>query len=413
LNIFGIIVLTALIVDYALGLIAGWLNVRSLRLEAPGELKDVYNPDDYRRSQEYTRTTTYFGFIAGSFNLAVILAFWFSGGFNFLDEIVRSWQFPFLITGIFYIVILLAGYSLINLPFTLYHTFVIEQRFGFNRTTRRLFVIDRLKGLFLGLLLGIPLTIGILALLEYGGPFAFLYIWLAVTVISLGVQYIAPIWIMPLFNKYTPMPDGELKKAILDYADSMEFPLQNVFISDSSKRSTRSNAFFTGFGRNKRIVLFDTLIKRHTVPEIVAILAHEIGHYKKRHIIQGTVIGILHFGVLFFLLSIFLESPGLFHAFFINQPSVYSGLIIFSLLYTPVEMLLSIGMNAISRKNESQADRFAVTTTHEPASFASALKKLSSDNLSNLTPHPFYVFMNYSHPPLRQRIQTTLSGKAA
>jgi STE24 endopeptidase len=210
---------------------------------------------------------------------------------------------------------------------------------------------------------------------------------------------------MPLFNKFTPMESGELKEAILGYARSVNFPIKNVLVMDGSKRSSKSNAFFTGFGRNKRIALFDTLIAQHTVPEMVAVLAHEVGHYKKKHILQGTIIGIVHTGVIFFLLSFFLGSPELFQAFYMRQESIYAGLLFFGLLYTPIELALSIVMHLVSRKNEYEADRFATETIDEPGNLIDALKKLSSTNLSNLTPHPFFVFLNYSHPPLMQRIQ--------
>ena len=174
---------------------------------------------------------------------------------------------------------------------------------------------------------------------------------------------------------------------------------------DGSKRSSKSNAFFTGFGNNKRIALFDTLINKHTTAEMVAILAHEIGHYKKKHILQGTVISILHAGALFFLLSLFLGSPGLYEAFYMRQESVYAGLLFFGLLYTPIELVLSVVMQALSRKNEYEADRFAAETIDNPNNLLDTLKKLSSTNLSNLTPHPFYVLLNYSHPPLLQRLK--------
>ena len=200
------------------------------------------------------------------------------------------------------------------------------------------------------------------------------------------------------------MESGELKDAILEYASSVNFPLKNVSVMDGSRRSSKSNAFFTGFGRNKRIALFDTLIGQHTVSEMVAILAHEIGHYKKKHVIQGTIIGILHTGVLFFLLSLFLGSNGLYQAFYMQQPSIYAGLLFFGLLYTPIELVLSIAMQAVSRRNEYAADRFAADTIKEPESLITGLTKLHTNNLSNLTPHPFFVFLNYSHPPLLQRI---------
>jgi len=287
----------------------------------------------------------------------------------------------------------------------------IEERFGFNRATPRTFFLDHVKGLGLALLLGGLLLAGILALFQYIGLYAWLYCWAAVVIFSIAMQYIAPTWIMPLFNKFTPMESGELKEAILRYARSVNFPIKNVFVMDSSKRSSKSSAFFTGFGRNKRIALFDTLIAQHTVPEIVAVLAHEVGHYKKKHILQGTAVSILHTGIIFFLLSLFLGNPGLYQAFFMRQESIYAGLLFFSLLYTPLELVLSIVMQMVSRKNEYEADRFATETIDEPLNLIDALKKLSATNLSNLMPHPFYVFLNYSHPPLMQRIQAIQGTK--
>jgi STE24 endopeptidase len=221
---------------------------------------------------------------------------------------------------------------------------------------------------------------------------------------TLSVQFIAPTWIMPLFNKFTPMPDGDLKTAILGYAQSVKFALANIFVMDGSKRSTKANAFFTGFGKNKRIALFDTLIAKLAAPELVAVLAHEIGHHKKKHIVKGMMVSVLHAGVMFYLLSIFLTHAGLFEAFFMQKPSIYAGLIFFALLYTPIELVLAIFMNLLSRRNEYEADRFAAETTGQPENLITALKKLSVDNLSNLTPHPLMVFLHYSHPPVLQRI---------
>ena len=405
MNPFFLVIIIALILDFLLRRAANLLNLKALNFELPPALEDVYNPADYRQSQGYVRETTRFDNVVSTFRLAILLAFWFAGGFNYLDQIVRAWGFVPIVNGLLYIGILMFGYSLLMLPVNIYATFVIEERFGFNRTTPRTFVVDLIKGLALALLLGTPLLAGILSLFQYSGTFAWLYCWLAVIIFSLLVQYVAPTWIMPLFNKFTPLESGELREAILGYARSVNFPVKNVFVVDSSKRSSKSNAFFTGFGSNKRIALFDTLIEKHTVRELVAVLAHEIGHYKKKHILQGTVINILHTGVLFFLISVFLESPGLYQAFYMQQESIYAGLLFFGLLYTPIELLLSVVMQMVSRKNESAADRFAAETIDEPGSLVNALKKLSANNLSNLAPHPFYVFLNYSHPPLLQRIQ--------
>ncbi|MDD4876411.1 MAG: M48 family metallopeptidase [Dehalococcoidales bacterium] len=412
MNLFFIIIIIVLVLEFALNLVANLLNLKALRIELPSALEGIYKPEDYRNSQEYTRASTRFYLVVNTFSLFLLLLFWFTGGFNYLDQIVRVWGFPFIVNGVLYIGILMVGYSLLMFPFSIYATFVIEERFGFNKTTAKLFFLDRIKGMVLTVLLGGPLLAGILLFFEYTGPYAWLYCWLIVIIFSLIMQFVAPVWIMPLFNKFTPMESGELKEAILSYARSVDFPVRNIFVMDGSKRSSRSNAFFTGIGRNKRIALFDTLIEKHTVPELVAVLAHEIGHYKKKHILQGMIISILHTGLLFFLLSVFLDNSGLYKAFYMEQQSIYSGLLFFSLLYAPIELLLSLVMQVISRKHEYQADKFAADTIGEPWSLVDALKKLSATNLSNLTPHPFYVFLNYTHPPLLQRISILQSYQA-
>ncbi len=403
-NPFFIVILAALIAGAILHLVSEILNLRALKPELPPGLDDVYKSEDYRNSQEYTRVNTRFALVVSAFRIVILLSFWFTGGFNHLDQMVRSWGFVTPVSGVLYIGIIFLGYSILTLPFNVYATFSIEERFGFNKTTLRTFMLDHIKAMALAILLGVPLLASIISLFEYAGSYAWLYCWIIITVYSLVIEFVIPTWIMPLFNKFTPIESGSLKHAIMQYANSVNFPIKNIFVIDGSKRSSKSNAFFIGFGKNKRIALFDTLIERHTVPELVAVLAHEIGHYKRKHILQGIVIGILHTGVVLFLLSIFLSSPGLYQAFYMEQQSIYAGLLLFGLLYTPIELLLSIGMNMLARRNEFEADRFAAKTVDEPRSLIDTLKKLASDNLSNLTPHPFYVFLNYSHPPLLQRI---------
>jgi STE24 endopeptidase len=320
------------------------------------------------------------------------------------------------VTGLVYFGVLLFSFILLTLPFSIYATFVIEERFGFNKTGPRTFVLDRVKLLALAVVLGGPLLAAVLAFFEYAGDLAWLYCWAAVSLFSLVMAFVFPTWIMPIFNKFIPMDSGELKDAILGYARSVDFKVQNIFVMDGSKRSSKANAFFSGFGRNKRIALFDTLVEKHTVPELVAVLAHEIGHYKMKHVLQNIVIGIAHTGVVFFLLSIFLDSGGLYDAFFMDEESIYAGLLFFSLLYTPIEVVLSIVMHMVSRKHEYEADRWSAETASEPQGLVTGLKKLSSDNLSNLTPHPFYVFLNFSHPPLVHRVEAIerrVDGKAS
>ncbi|MBM3224148.1 MAG: M48 family metallopeptidase [Candidatus Tectomicrobia bacterium] len=405
MNLYAVIICATLLLDYALNLLADVYNLRALRPELPAEFADVYDADAYRKSQEYTRVQTQFGLLTSTCMLAVTLGFWGAGGFQALDTLVRAWDLGSIGTGLVYIGLLMVGRSLASLPFTLYSTFVIEARFGFNKTTWQTWLADMVKGLGLGLLLGIPLLAGILAFLTYAGPYAWLYCWLVVTAFTLGLQWLAPTWILPLFNTFTPLEPGALKEAILTYARTVQFPVEDVFVIDGSRRSSKSNAFFTGLGKHKRIALFDTLIASHTIPELVAVLAHEIGHYKMKHVVRNTVISMAHTGVMFFLLSVFLSHAGLFAAFYVQQPSVYAGLVFFGMLYTPIELVLSVAMQIMSRRHEYEADRYAVDTFAAPSELAQALKKLSVHNLVNLTPHPFYVFLHYSHPPMLQRIQ--------
>jgi STE24 endopeptidase len=409
MNIYGIVILAALGIDYILNLLADFKNMRALDSGVPGEFEGLYDPETYQKSQKYTKVTTKFGLLTSTVDLAVLLAFWFSGGFNWLDQIVRSWHLPVIGIGLVYFGILIAAKMVLSLPFSLYSTFVIEERFGFNKTTPKTFLLDLLKSLLLAILLGGPLLAGILALFNYLPRFAWLYAWAGITAFTLLIQYIAPRWIMPLFNNFEPLEEGDLRQKIVNFARQVQFTIEGIYVMDGSRRSGKSNAFFSGFGKNKRIALFDTLIEQHTNDELVAVLAHEIGHYKKKHIIMTMVSGILQTGLMLVLLAIFLHAAGLYNAFYMDQASVYTGLIFFSLLYTPLEFILSIFMNMISRKNEYEADAFASSTfKREP--MISALKKLSKDNLSNLTPDPFYVFLNYSHPTVLQRIQSIRAG---
>ncbi|MDD4183191.1 MAG: M48 family metallopeptidase, partial [Candidatus Omnitrophica bacterium] len=234
---------------------------------------------------------------------------------------------------------------------------------------------------------------------------AWVYCWIAVTGFQLFLLFIAPVVIMPLFNKYTPLENGELKSAIENYAKEQKFALAGVFKMDASRRSTKSNAFFTGFGKFRRIALFDTLIQKHTVDELVSVLAHEIGHYKKKHFVKGIILSVITTGIMFFILSFFINNQGLFGAFKMQSLSIYASLIFFGFLYSPINLFISIFSNIISRKHEYEADAFAITTYKKPESFIIALKKLTVDNLSNLTPHPLKVFLDYSHPPVLKRIE--------
>jgi STE24 endopeptidase len=308
-------------------------------------------------------------------------------------------------TGLIYIVGLLWANDLLGLPFQLHSTFVIEARFGFNRTTPRTFVLDKLKAWALSLVVGGLLLAAMLAFFSYLGSHAWLWAWGFMVGFGLLFQFITPTWILPLFNKFSPLGEGELRTAIFDLANATAFPLSNVLVMDGSKRSSKSNAFFTGFGRNKRIALFDTLIAEHTTVELVAILAHEVGHFKKRHVLIATLLLYLQQGVMLYLFSVILTQPAASVAFGLAIPSVYSGLVIFALLYSPVSSVLGLGLLAMSRRHEYQADAFAAKAVGGPAALSAALKKLAVTNLSQLDPHPFYVLLNYTHPPLVSRLR--------
>lgn len=409
MNLFAAVILAALLLNFGINLAAKWLNLRALHNPLPQELGDLYDAGAYEKMQAYTAVNTRFGMVTAVVDLVVLLVFWHAGGFNWLDQLVRSAGFSPLVTGVLYLGALLAASSLLNLPFSIYDTFVIEARFGFNRTTLRTFILDRVKGALLAFLLGVPLLAALLAFFEHAGSLAWFYGWVTITLYSLLGNFIWPVWIMPLFNEFTPLPEGEFRNAILQYAATVRFSLRDIYVMDGSRRSTRSNAFFTGFGRNKRIALFDTLIANHSTAELTAVLAHEIGHYKKRHLLITSALGIFQAGLLFYLLSLCIRIPALHAAFGMEQMSLYAGLFFFMLLYAPVGMVLSPLTHMLSRRHEFEADRFAAVTSGLGPELVAALKKLTRDNLMPLTPHPFYVFLHYSHPPLLQRIRAILA----
>jgi STE24 endopeptidase len=405
MNAFLIIILFILIGDYALGLVVDALNVKHLKTDLPVAFSGYYDGEKYRKSQQYLKENTRFELITGSISTPAVIAFILLGGFNWVDQWSRSFHWGPIVTGLIFAAILLFGSQILSLPFSIYSTFVIEGKYGFNKTTPGTFVLDILKGWLLAIIIGAPMFSAILWFFEKTGPMAWAYCWGALTVIQVFLMFIAPVVIMPIFNKFVPLEEGELKAAIEDYAKKQQFKMKGVFSMDGSKRSTKSNAFFTGFGRFRRIVLFDTLISKHTTEELVSILAHEMGHYKKKHILKSIIISILSTGLMFYILSIFMNNPALFAAFQMEHISIYASLFFFGFLYAPIEMILSIFGNMLSRHHEYEADAWAVRTYQRPQSMIAALKKLSVDNLSNLTPHPLKVFLSYSHPPVLERIR--------
>ncbi|MBP7948134.1 MAG: M48 family metallopeptidase [Verrucomicrobiales bacterium] len=401
-NPYFTLVLAAMLAVHAVGMLATILNLKALQPELPADFQDVLDPDEYRKSQAYARESARFEMVSSTATLLVFLAFWLSGGFAWLDALVRSRVDAPVMQGLVFVSLLYLGNLFVSLPFTIYDTFVIEAKYGFNKTTPATFIADRIKGLLLGALLGLPL---LALLLWVFGKYehAWIWAWAATTAFMLAMLYIGPVWIMPLFNKFTPLQDGPLKEEVTALAQRCGFPFKEVSIIDGSKRSTHSNAFFAGFGKNKRIALYDTLVEQQTVPELTAVLAHEIGHCKRRHIIQRVILSIVHIGVLFFLFGLFLNESRLREAFGVAQPSVHVSLVLFMLVFQCVEYALGIVLSMWSRKHEYEADAYAAAAVGSAAPLISALKKLAKHNLSNLTPHPVYVFLNYSHPPLRER----------
>jgi STE24 endopeptidase len=405
MNAIAAVVLISLVLEFALRLIADGLNLKAWQDEVPEVFRRSYEPERYRKAQAYLRARTRFGWCSGCVLLAAVLVFWFGGGFGFVDDWVRALGLGPVLSGLIYVGVIALLRGILSLPFRVYSVFVIESRFGFNTAGWKTFSLDIVKTALLSLAIGAPLLALVLWLFEYAGLFSWFYCWVGVSLFMLFLQFLAPRWILPLFNIYAPLEAGELRSAIQDYARSVRFPIENIFVMDGSRRTTKSNAFFTGFGRHRRAALFDTLLASHSTSELVAVFAHEVGHFKKHHITTSLVLGVLQTGALFYLFSWVVSSGDLFHAFGVEQLSVYAGLVLFALICAPLDFVLSMILNALSRRRELEADRFAVETTGDRRSLAQALQKLSSHNLSNLAPHPFYVILNCSHPPLIDRIR--------
>jgi STE24 endopeptidase len=406
------VVLAALIGRYVLELVSGRRNIRNISEDLPAEFEGFYDSAKYRTSQQYLRENTRFGLVEDTFDTVLSIGFILLGGFNLVDTLARGAAAGEVLTGLVFAGFLILGAKVIGLPFDVYDTFVIEEKYGFNRTTPRTFVLDSVKALILNAILGGALFALVVWLFDAAGPRAWLYCWGAVVAFELVIMFIAPYVILPLFNKFEPLDEGPLKTAIEDYARSRGFAMKGVFTMDGSKRSSKTNAFFTGFGRSRRIVLFDTLIAKHTVEELVAIVAHEMGHYEKKHIPKAILRATAASGITFYLLSLFIKNPGLFEAFRMEHISTYASLFFFGFLYTPIAVALGIFERALSRRAEYEADAHAVATTGDPEALVLALKKLTVENLGNLTPAPLTVFLSYSHPPVLERI-AAIGARAA
>jgi len=403
-NIVFNIIVAILVLDFVLERWLDFLNSRNRAITLPDELKDIYDESQYRKQQEYKKVNDRFALITSSFSFMLILLMLFLNGFSMVDGWARDITLhPVLMVLVFFGILGLAA-DLLTTPFSLYYTFVIEEKFGFNKTKPGTFVLDKLKGWMLGIIIGGGLLALVVWFYRITESRFWLYAWILATVFSIFMAMFYSSLIVPLFNKQTPLAEGALREAIREFSDKVGFRLDNIYVIDGSKRSAKANAYFTGLGPKKRIVLYDTLIKELSIREIVAVLAHEIGHYKKKHTLTGMITGIIQTGITLFILSFFIGNPALSGALGSGQPSFHMGLIAFGILYSPVSMLAGLLLNFVSRKNEYTADRF-VRDNYDAGELVNALKKLSSRNLSNLTPHPVYVFFHYSHPTLLQRIR--------
>ena len=402
------IIVAILVFDYFLERLLDYLNSLLWSNKLPEELEGIYDADKYKKSQEYTRTNTRFSIYSDTISFLAMMLMLFLGGFAFLDhEVWAVTDHPILMSLLFFGILALAS-DLLSLPFSIYGTFVIEEKFGFNKTTVKTYILDKLKGLLLGAIIGGGLLSLVVWIYMVSGVYFWLIAWGLISGFMIFMSMFYSNLIVPLFNKQIPLEEGELRNAIEAFSKKTSFKINNIYVIDGSKRSSKANAYFTGLGAKKRIVLYDTLIEEHTKGELVAVLAHEVGHYKKKHTLSGMILSILQTGLMLFILSRFIGNPVLSEALGASQPSFHMGLIAFGLLYSPLSLLLGLVMNTISRKNEFAADRFSAEN-YDPLALSNALKKLSVNNLSNLRPHPVYVFFYYSHPPLLKRLQALIS----
>lgn len=399
-----IIILVIIILDFLFDRLMDYLNASRWSNKLPGELAGIYDEEKYRRSQEYARVNMRFGIMTASLSFVLILLMLLLGGFGYLDSFVRQFTGDPIIMALLFFGILGLASDIISSPFDIYSTFVIEERFGFNRTTPKTYLLDKLKGWFLALLIGGGLMALFVWFYDTAGSLFWLYAWVMFSLFSIFMMMFYSTLIVPLFNKQTPLEEGALRTAIEAFAAKAGFKLDNIFVIDGSRRSSKANAYFSGLGPKKRIVLFDTLIKEHSTEELVAVLAHEIGHYKKKHTTKGVVLSVLNTGVMLYLLGLFINRPELSAALGGQEASFHLGILAFGLLYAPISMALGIMGNHLSRKHEYEADTFAAE--HYAAEhLQTALKKLSVNHLSNLRPHPAYVYVHYSHPPLLKRLE--------
>lgn len=398
------ILITILLIKFVIDSVLNHLNAKHFNDTLPNDISDVYEINEYQQSQSYKKTNHNFSKITSLFSLITTLLFFFLNGFSIVDEIARGFSNNIIIITLIFFGIIIIGSDIISIPFSLYKTFVIEEKFGFNKSTKKLFFLDKIKGLLMTIILGGSILSIITWFYEFTGNYFWIYTWLLITTFSVFLNMFYSKLIVPLFNEQTILEEGDLKNEIVKYVNSVGFKANNIYVLNGSKRSTKANAYFSGFGNQKRITLYDTLINDLENNEIVAVLAHEVGHYKRKHILYNLTSSIILTGFALFVLSLFIKTPLLSLALGVSHPSFHIGLIAFGILYSPVSQILGVFMNYMSRKFEYQADNYA-KNTFSASPLISSLKKLSKNSLSNLTPHYLYVFFHFSHPTLLDRIK--------
>ena len=404
-NIILFLIIFILSFDYLLNFILSFLNYKSLSNPVPKELSNIYKESDYQKSQDYNKSIYWFSLVSSSVTFFILLLVFKYELLGKLDYVLRSFSVEneISLSLLFFASVFFINEFLI-IPFQLYRNFVIEERFGFNKMSLKTFFLDKIKSYFLVIIIGgLLITILLVSIIYFSNNF-WIYFWIFISLFTVIINLFYTSLILPIFNKLKPLEDGSLKNKIYNYAKSVNFPLSKIFVIDGSKRSSKANAFFSGLGKNKKIVLYDTLLKNHTDDELVSVLAHEVGHFKKKHIVSNLILSILFTGFMLFILSKFLFNSEISFALGGDVSFRHFELFAFSILYTPISYILEVFMNIKSRINEYEADNYAVKT-FDKKHLINALKKLSKDNLVNLTPNPAYVFVNYSHPTLNQRIK--------
>ncbi|GHT08505.1 peptidase M48 [Endomicrobiia bacterium] len=405
MNIYTLIILFFIIAVYLVETAANLLNVKNISNNIPPEFDGYFDREKYSKAQEYLKANTKLSIISSTFFLTAQIIFIVLKGFNYVNTIAVSFSFGTILTGLVFAGIVFSAFEILKIPFSVYSVFIIEENFGFNKMNVKTFISDLLKSWIITAIIGAVIFAAILWLFANVYRYAWLYAFAAIVIFELFITFIAPVTIMPLFNKYTSLEDGELKNSIEEYAKKENFKMKGLFKMDGSKRSTKSNAFFTGFGKFRRIVLFDTLIQKHTVDGLTSILAHEMGHFKLGHIVKHIIFSSALSGIMLFIFSLLIDKAWLYDAFFMRTQDIYAGIIFFSFLYAPVSLIISPILSYFSRKHEYEADLYSITTYRKPQAMINALKKLSVDNMSNLYPHKFKVFLEYSHPPVLERIK--------